>query len=103
MPIPERRRKFLHHLGFLGRDEDGNEILLGLSIDETDEYFRLYESHALRFTRWFLELDRKHLAAWQIQQSASRYLRYTFNISTLDSRHLAAVLTSCSARDDMDR
>src|SRR4051812_4740744 len=69
MPIPERRREFLYQLGFLGRDEDGNEILLGLSMDETDDWFRLYQSRGLRCTRWFLELDRKHLAAWQIQHA----------------------------------
>jgi hypothetical protein len=69
MPIPEHRREFLHHLGFLGRDEEGNEILLGLSTDETGEWFRLYQSRGLRCTRWFLELDRKHLVAWQIQHA----------------------------------
>ena len=72
MPIPSTHRDFLKTLGKLGLDSDGHEILVGLSVQETDEWLYLALDRDLRRSIRFRELNEKHDAARRDREQQSR-------------------------------
>lgn len=75
MPIPEHHRNFFSQLGKLGRDEDGREVLVGLSAVETEEWLRLAFDRDLRASVLFCGLNERHEAAIR-QRAGGDQLRY---------------------------
>ena len=63
MPIPEELRPSLQNTWALTRDMKGNEILIGLTVAETENYFKLADSDSPEDRDLYLELDEKHESA----------------------------------------
>ena len=72
MPMLEAHRAFLHDMRMLARDEEGREVFIGLTHEETEWYLRRLDDRGddrltgeerLQTGDDWLELDRKHEAA----------------------------------------
>jgi hypothetical protein len=60
MPIPNRHRDFFIQLGKLSCDDDGCEVLVGLSVEETEDWLRLAFDRDLRASVRFYDLNARH-------------------------------------------
>lgn len=60
MPVPPQHRDFLREVGMIEPDPDGADVLIGLTLRETDEWLRLALDRTGRWTNRYRNLVHKH-------------------------------------------